>query len=69
MGMLYIVIFGVGSIGGMMIMSALVGLPVHLTAGRFARGNLVIRGLAGVFSFGFGLTMIYQIGFVDGLFR
>lgn len=68
-GMLYIVIFGVGSIGGMMIMSALVGLPVHLTAGRFARANVLIRGLAGVFSFGFGLTMIYQIGYVDGLFR
>ncbi|MEO6392185.1 MAG: hypothetical protein ABIP75_10060 [Pyrinomonadaceae bacterium] len=68
-GMLYVVIFGVGSIGGMMIMSALVGLPVHLTAGRFTRANVLIRSLAGVFSFGFGLTMIYQIGFVDGLFR
>lgn len=67
-GLAYIAVFGVGSIGGMMLMSALVGLPVHLTAGRFMRANLAIRCLAGLFSLGFGLFMVYEIGFVDGLF-
>ena len=43
--------------------------PVHLTSNRFARINLVLRGLAGVFSLSFGLFMVYEIGFVDGLFR
>ena len=67
--LLYITIFGVGSIGGMMLMSALVGLPVYLAKNRFARANWMVRGLAGVFSLCFGLFMVYEIGFVDGLFR
>lgn len=62
-GFLYIVIFGIGSIGGMMIMSTLFALPARLTTDRFAQANFALRGLAGVFSFGFGVLMIYQIGF------
>lgn len=67
-GLAYVAVFGVGSIGGMMLMSALVGLPLHLTAGRFTRANFALRCLAGLFSLGFGLFMVYEIGFVDGLF-
>lgn len=68
-GLIYIAVFGLGSIGGMMIMSALVGLPVYLTAQRFRRANLALRGLAGLFSLGMGLFMVYEIGFVEGLFH
>ncbi|OLE51573.1 MAG: hypothetical protein AUG51_22605 [Acidobacteria bacterium 13_1_20CM_3_53_8] len=65
----YIIVFGIGSTGGMMLMSALVGLPLYLTASRFNRANLTVRGLAGLFSLSFGLFMIYEIGFNKGLFR
>ncbi|MFN0083866.1 MAG: nickel/cobalt transporter [Blastocatellia bacterium] len=65
----YIGIFGVGSIGGMMLMSLLLSLPIHFTASHFTRTNLAMRALAGVFSLGFGLFMAYEIGYVDGLFR
>jgi high-affinity nickel-transport protein len=65
----FIVIFGVGSIGGMMLMSALVGLPVYLTATRFKRAHLAVHGLAGLFSLSFGLFMIYEIGFGMFVFR
>ena len=68
-GMAYIGVFGIGSIGGMMLMSALVGLPIHLTANRFASGTRVLQGLAGAFSLCFGLFMTYKIGYVGGLFR
>jgi sulfite exporter TauE/SafE len=68
-GLLYLVIFGVGSAGGMMLMSALFGLPVYLTAARFARAHLAVRGLAGLFSLCLGLFTVYEIGYVDGLFR
>jgi MFS family permease len=68
-GLVYILVFGVGSIGGMMIMSALVSLPLYLTATRFTRANLMMRGLAGVFSLSFGLFVIYQIGVAGSLFR
>lgn len=65
----FIVIFGVGSIGGMMLMSTLVSLPVYLTAQRFNRAHLALHGLAGLFSLSFGLFMIYEIGFGQFLFR
>ena len=68
-GLLYLVIFGVGSAGGMMLMSALFGLPVYLSAARFKRAHLAVRGLAGLFSLSFGLYTVYEIGFVEGLFR
>ncbi len=68
-GLFYIFIFGFGSIGGMIAMSALVGVPFHLTANRFARANFAIRGLAALFSLMFGASMVYEIGFVEGLFR
>jgi ABC-type nickel/cobalt efflux system permease component RcnA len=68
-GLTYIALFGVGSIGGMMVMSSLLGLPFHLTATRFSRANLVARAAAGLFSVGFGLFMIYEKGFAEGLLR
>jgi high-affinity nickel permease len=58
--LLYILIFGLGSIGGMMLMSLLIGLPIHFTAGKFAALNKTILGLAGLFSFGLGLFIIYE---------
>lgn len=66
-GLAYIVTFGIGSIGGMIAMSTLVGLPLHLTAGRFLRLNFAVRASASLFSLGFGLLLMYRIGFVEGL--
>lgn len=68
-GLVYVVVFGIGSIGGMMLMSTLFALPARLTADRFTRANFALRGLAGLFSLSFGLFMVYRIGFVDHLFR
>jgi high-affinity nickel permease len=56
----YILIFGIGSIGGMMIMSLLIGLPLHLTAGKFVALNKSILGLAGIFSLALGSFIIYE---------
>lgn len=68
-GMSYILIFGVGSIGGMMLMSLLLSLPFQFSAKTFGGLELTMRGLAGAFSIGLGVFMVYQIGFVQGLFR
>ena len=58
--LLYVLIFGIGSIGGMMAMSFLIGLPFHFTAGRFDALNKGIRLVAGIFSFGLGASIIYE---------
>lgn len=58
--LLYILIFGAGSIGGMMAMSFVIGLPFHFTAGRFAMLNSVIRTAAGGFSVVLGVYIVYE---------
>ena len=60
LAILYILIFGIGSIGGMMAMSFLIGLPFHFTAGRFEILNRGIRLVAGVFSLCLGSSIIYE---------
>jgi sulfite exporter TauE/SafE len=67
-GLLYIVIFGAGSIGGMMLMSFLVGLPFHFTASRFNRFNYILQSVAGLVSIALGLMIIYEKGVTEGLF-
>ncbi len=68
LGLLYIVIFGIGSIGGMMLMSLLVGLPFSLTALRFNRFNYILQSVAGLISVGLGFFIIYEKAFSEGLF-
>jgi sulfite exporter TauE/SafE len=58
--LVYILIFGIGSIGGMVAMSLLIGLPFHFTAQRFDYLNKGIRLCAGLFSFGLGLVILYE---------
>jgi ABC-type nickel/cobalt efflux system permease component RcnA len=65
----YILIFGFGSIGGMMVMSVILGLPAHLTTSSFTWTNLAVRAASGLFSLGFGAWLVYEIGFVEGLLR
>ena len=59
-GLIYIAVFGLGSIGGMILMSLLIGLPLHLTAGRFNALNKGILLAAGVFSCGLGAFIVYE---------
>ena len=66
-GLIYIIIFGIGSIGGMIIMSFLVGLPFHLTSKNFNRMNYILQSIAGFASIGIGLYIIYEKGIVEGL--
>jgi len=68
LGFVYIGVFGLGSIGGMMLMSALVSLPMRLSAARFARVHVVLRASAAFFSLAWGLLMAYEIGVRGSLF-
>lgn len=68
LGLFYIIIFGIGSIGGMMLMSFLVGLPFHLNAFRLNLFNLLLRGAAGLFSLVWGLKIVFDKGFSGSLF-
>ncbi|PYS33376.1 MAG: urease accessory protein UreH [Acidobacteria bacterium] len=59
-GLIYIAVFGLGSVGGMLIMSSLISVPFILTRKRF---NVLSEGLqvaVGLFSLSFGLFLTWQ---------
>jgi len=65
---LYLLIFGVGTIAGMSLITAAVGIPFAIGAPRAPTLQRHLRTAAGLLSLGFGLVVAYQIGIVDGLF-
>jgi ABC-type nickel/cobalt efflux system permease component RcnA len=65
----YIIVFGIGSIGGMMLMSIVLSLPARYTAEHFKRTHLAVQAAAGLFSLGFGLSLAYELGFKEWLLR
>jgi high-affinity nickel-transport protein len=64
----YLLVFGVGTIGGMMLITAALALPFALSQNRFSRFNNHLAWASGFVSLSFGLVLAYRIGFVDGLF-
>ena len=65
---LYLLIFGIGTVAGMMLITAVISLPFSFAGYKFAWLN---RGLivgSGVLSLAFGVFVCYHIGFIDGLF-
>jgi ABC-type nickel/cobalt efflux system permease component RcnA len=65
----YILIFGVGSIGGMTVMSLLMTVPLTLAARRLGLIERLIRLAAGLFSLGFGLYLAWDVGLIQSLLR
>jgi len=65
-GVTYICVFGIGSTGGMWIMSMLVGLPFLLTEGRFRLAHTAIRAAAGIASILVGVFIGWEIGLAGG---
>ena len=57
----YVAVFGVGSVGGMVAMSALLGVPLALAADRFATGERVVRACAGIGSVAVGVMLAWEI--------
>lgn len=64
----YLMVFGVGTIAGMMLITAAIAMPLALGGRRFGRMNRYFATASGFLSLGFGLFLVYQIGFADGLF-
>jgi high-affinity nickel-transport protein len=66
--LLYLVLFSVGTILGMMLVTSALAVPMAYAATRFARVQRHMRWATGLASLAFGLFLVYQIGFVHGLF-
>lgn len=61
LGIAYLLIFGLGSIGGMLIMSLVISLPFVFTANYFTRINNPLRLVAGVASVVFGIYYAWEV--------
>ncbi len=64
----YLLIFGIGTMAGMMVITLAIGSSVTYTQTRFRRFGDALATAAGVLSLAFGLFLTYRAGFVNGLF-
>jgi hypothetical protein len=61
-------IFGLGTVAGMMLITAAIALPFAYSMQHFVQLNRGLATASGFVSVAFGLFLCYQTGFVDGLF-
>ena len=64
-GLFYILLFGVGTVLSMGVITLLMGIPFSVS-GRFERVNMVIAGVAGTASIFFGTFLMYELAVVEG---
>lgn len=64
----YLLVFGVGTIAGMMVITVIIGAPFAYTTKRFGSFNRFLGVASGLISVAFGLFIMFQIGFIEGLF-
>jgi ABC-type nickel/cobalt efflux system permease component RcnA len=64
----YLLVFGFGTMAGMMLMTAAISAPLVYAGQKFFSVNRHLTAISGVASVAFGMFLVYHIGFVDGLF-
>ena len=62
----YLLLFGLGTIVGMMLITLILSAPFAFTAVNLPKFNWRLRVASGLISFVFGLVLIYGIGFAEG---
>jgi hypothetical protein len=63
--LLYIVTFGIGSIAGMAVLSAVMSGPLRLSAKWLGEGHQIVMGLIGAFSCAVGVIVVCRMGILD----
>ena len=66
-GLAYVGVFGLGSVGGMLVMSGLLSLPFILTARKFGALGYGLQLATGLSSLAFGLVLVWRYGFGEHL--
>ena len=67
LGLGYIALFGLGSIGGMALLSIVIAVPLKLSSAYLTRAHHAMTGLVGVCTCALGIAMIVQIGYLKAL--
>ncbi|HZQ92829.1 MAG TPA: high-affinity nickel-transport family protein [Terriglobales bacterium] len=66
---LYLLVFGAGTIAGMALITVALAGAIHYTQGRSAWITRNLATASGLISLGFGLFIAWEVGFLNGLFR
>ena len=66
-GIVYIALFGVGSIFGMALLAAVISLPLRFSNRSFTWAHNGLKAAVGIITIGLGATLIYKIAVVQGL--
>lgn len=67
-GLLYLVVFGLGTVAGMAAVTTAIALPSAYAASRMKRMQRGLRLVAGVLSIGFGAMLAWEITVENGFF-
>lgn len=67
-GVLYLLVFGAGTVAGMALVTTAIALPSLYAASRVAAMRRYIRLGAGALSIAFGLLLAHEVGITGGLF-
>jgi high-affinity nickel-transport protein len=66
--MVYLALFGVGTVVGMVLITAAIAAPLAYASRRSMRLDRQLRLASGLLSLALGLVLVYQIGFGEELF-
>jgi len=64
----YLLVFGAGTMIGMMCMTAMIAAPLAFAGDRFVKLGKYLGAASGMASLCFGSFLVYQLGFLGGLF-
>lgn len=67
-GIVYLLVFGVGTVAGMTLITAAIAVPSAYAVARVTGAGRYVQLAAGVASVCFGLFLAHRVGVVDGLF-
>jgi high-affinity nickel permease len=63
----YLLVFGIGTIAGMMLITAVIALPFKYSQARFTSLNRGLAIASGLLSVAFGIFIVYKMGYVNGI--
>ena len=62
LGLAFMLVFGLGSIAGMALFSAVIAVPLSFTAKTLTWASRALQALAGVIAIGIGLRILVETG-------
>ena len=66
-GVVYIALFGIGSILGMAMLATAISLPLRYSARSFTWAHNGLKATVGMVTIGLGSILIYELGITQGL--